>query len=148
MGAFQALFRAFGLDEEPAEVIHNHDDDSGDEVTCSRLNVVMKQDADFWYAQGVQIDYVAQGTSLEEAKTNFVEGLAETLLLHTQKFGSVEKVLKWAPVAAWESELHNEHYQVSFSAFDDAGSRLADLLPYNGVLYSTPQHSQQHQHAA
>ena len=141
MGGFKRHFStASGSERELTEVIHNHDDDSGDEVACSRLNVVLKRDDEFWYAQGVQIDYVAQGVNIEDVQAKFVEGLAETLLLHAQRFGSVEKVLRWAPESEWKDELHNEHYRVSFHAFDDNETRqLAELLPFSGVLYSIPQ---------
>src|SRR5579872_3323709 len=81
--------------------------DGGDTVACDSLEVVISHDKDFWYAQGKQIDYIAQGQSIEEVKERFLRGLSLTVKAHIKKFGSVEKLLRGAPASAFEHDVED-----------------------------------------
>lgn len=55
-----------------------------------RVHTTTVQDGSFWYTQGREIDYGAQGDTAQESFDNFVEGLRMTLELNTKKYGSVD----------------------------------------------------------
>ena len=40
-------------------------------VGIGNLKVVVIQDGDFWFAQGLEIDYASEGKNFEEVKTAF-----------------------------------------------------------------------------
>jgi hypothetical protein len=69
-------------------------------IVCDRDNE--------WYAQGLEIDYLAQGTSLANVKTAFERGLTTTIETHLKLFGHIQKLLKQAPTEVWE-----EFYQTA-----------------------------------
>lgn len=77
---------------------------SGDEhiVGFGNLRVVICQEGEQWFAQGLEIDYAADGTSLDDVKKNFEEGLAGTIHLHLKAYGNLKNLLKIAPPDAWE----------------------------------------------
>ena len=45
-------------------------------VGIGNLRVAIETDGKFWTAQGLEIDYIAQGDDLEDAKKQFEDGLA------------------------------------------------------------------------
>lgn len=71
----------------------------------SRLTKVMialiVPDGRFYFAQGVEEDYGAQGDSVEEAKRNYLTGLQMTKELHMRHFG--ETRLKRSPESLLKS---------------------------------------------
>jgi hypothetical protein len=70
-------------------------------ATMGNLRVVIVPDGKFWFAQGLEIDYGAQGDTAEEAKAHFFHGLAATLALHQERFGHIDGVLRVAPDETW-----------------------------------------------
>jgi hypothetical protein len=52
------------------------------------LHVLITQNDGHWFAQGAQVDYAAQGTSLEDVKKNFENGFAETIHEHLKVYGT------------------------------------------------------------
>ena len=46
------------------------------------LHVYVVPDSNFWFAQGVEIDYAAQGDSIDDAVQNFMTGLQRTIELN------------------------------------------------------------------
>lgn len=81
------------------------------------LRVRLTQEGDYWYAQGLEIDYVAQGDSIEAAKENFEIGLTSTLHENLKFHGSIEPVLIPAPVEVWEERLNPEASAKRFTHF-------------------------------
>lgn len=138
------IFRSHGKQGHKAHVFHIHDDDGSDGVVCSAVRVVIKRDNEFWYAQGVEIDYLAQGNSLDEVKERFKKGLIATIRTHIKKFGSVQKLLRWAPESEWKAELNNTGYPLTFvEVFDedktDIRQQLADAFPFGCLAFIEPQ---------
>jgi predicted RNase H-like HicB family nuclease len=74
-------------------------------VGIGNLRVIICQEDDQWFAQGLEIDYAADGSSFEEVKQNFQSGLRGTIELHLKSYGSLDKLLKIAPQAAWTELL-------------------------------------------
>jgi hypothetical protein len=50
-----------------------------------------------WLAQGFQIDYIAQGKTIDDVKSAFEDGLAATIHQHLKIHGDIEKLLRPAP---------------------------------------------------
>ncbi len=63
----------------------------------ARLRVLIEKDGPGWIAQGVDINYVAGGKTKDEAKKNFVVGLALTLQSNLEEHGSIDHFLKKQP---------------------------------------------------
>lgn len=70
-------------------------------VVIGNLRVMITHDDGSWFAQALEIDYAAQGTSLQDVKTRFEKGLAATIHEHLKIFGSINKLLQPAPPDVW-----------------------------------------------
>jgi hypothetical protein len=75
-------------------------------VGIGNLRVVLVPEGNAWFAQGLEIDYAAQGKTVEEAKANFEKGLTKTIDQHLKMFGTLDKVLKSAPPEVWSEYLY------------------------------------------
>lgn len=87
-----------------AEAIHVQ---AGDDhvVGLKALRVLLCPDGAGWYAQGLEIDYAATGSTMEETKENFEAGLAKTIAENVRMHGSIQKMLKVAPQDVWSEYL-------------------------------------------
>ena len=118
-----------------ATAVHGQD---GQEhlVGIGNLRVIICQDGDQWFAQGLEIDYAADGNSYEEVKDNFQNGLRGTIGLHLQSYGNLDKLLKIAPPAAWKELLtmgqRMRYTQVSFHVVDE---ELSIQFPFAAIDY-------------
>ena len=65
--------------KETAVAAHSVDaDEKHQAVGIGNLRVLILPDEDgFWFAQGLELDYGVQGSTLEEAKKHFEEGRSE-----------------------------------------------------------------------
>jgi hypothetical protein len=57
-------------------------------------------DGDMHFAQGLEIDYAAQGASLDDVKKAFEIGLEATIQAHLKEFGTLENLVVPAPAEA------------------------------------------------
>ena len=90
--------------EADGKAVHVERDDGCHEVVMDCLRVVIVRDgADHWFAQSLDIDYAAGGRTLEEAQHNFERGLAATIKAHIIKFGNLSKLMQDPPA---EELLH------------------------------------------
>ncbi|HEY5328832.1 MAG TPA: hypothetical protein VIJ79_03025 [Acidobacteriaceae bacterium] len=87
-----------------AAAIHGHDG-SDHIVGIGNLRVIICQDGEQWFAQGLEIDYAADGASFEAVKENFESGLRGTIDLHLKAYGNLDNLLKIAPQSAWTELL-------------------------------------------
>ncbi|HWW61332.1 MAG TPA: hypothetical protein VN181_08190 [Thermoanaerobaculia bacterium] len=62
------------------------------------LRVWITEEAGYFVAQGLEVDYAAQGRTREEAMQLFSEGFARTIDAHLREFESADAFLK--PVSA------------------------------------------------
>ena len=116
--------------------------ESGDHaVGIANVRVLLKEDGQFWVAQGVEIDYFAQGETLEQAQKNFGLGLASTVRLYLKHHQSIGPMLKWAPVEVYKSLMDGAEYrftQVSLHEIaPEQDLEIADL-PFNGIAFGRP----------
>lgn len=61
------------------------------------LNVLVMQRGEFWIAQGVELDYEAQGRSWSDVRYAFERGLVATAQAHVRRFGHLEHLFTPAP---------------------------------------------------
>src|SRR5574341_1478002 len=80
-------------------------------VGIGNLRVMISNDGSFWFAQGLEIDYSAEGRSLEDVKKEFADGLALTISEHLHVFGTLDNFLKTAPEEIWREFLHGATHQ-------------------------------------
>lgn len=69
------------------------------------LRVLVSHREGFWFARGLEIDYAAQGSTSNEVKRNFEEGLALTIGEHLKTFGNIENLIRPSPPETWR-QLH------------------------------------------
>lgn len=73
-----------------------------DKVFVKNLHVLISQDnSGTWFAQGLELDYAAEGSSAEDAALRFQEGLFWTLDEHLKRFDGVERLLVPAAAEHW-----------------------------------------------
>ncbi len=108
-------------------------------VGIGNLRVVIMQDDGSWFAQGLEIDYVAQGKTIKEVKKHFENGLEATVDEHLRIFGSIENLLKVAPQEIWDEMLlggtANKRYHYSQLSIHSLGKSLKESLPFDGIQY-------------
>lgn len=121
----------------PTSVFHFEDDDEH-AVLIQSLRVVIVQDGEQWFAQGLELDYAAAGVSQEDVKSRFEDGLAATIREHLKVYGSVRKMLNVAPQAAWNLWLtEGQKYkfdQTSFHPIQTTDAEIHDF-PFRGIAY-------------
>lgn len=64
--------------------------------------MIICDDEQEWYAQGLEVDYIAQGTSLDDVQRSFEIGLEKTIDAHLQLHGHILNLLKAAPSKVWD----------------------------------------------
>jgi len=105
-------------------------------VGLGNIKVIIVPDEKSWFAQGLEIDYGAQGDTPEDAKKNFQEGLGATIDLHLRMYGTIEKLLESAPPEVLQEASRNQERLELFSqvSFHDIGIR-SHGLPFSGIDY-------------
>lgn len=81
----------------PLAIHAKHKDGVHHLVGVENIRVVIVPDGKFWFAQGIDIDYAAQGKDVEAAKSNFERGLTATINQHLRIHNDISRVLKVAP---------------------------------------------------
>ena len=102
-------------------------DETGHQIHIEGLRVLVREDADGWIAQGLEIDYAASGISAEDVVERFAKGLAHTLHCHLKTFGTFERVLKSAPEKYWKPFLLGSYQRTACRALEEF--KRPDLLP-------------------
>ena len=106
-------------------------------VGIGNLRVLIVPDGKHWYAQGLEIDYGAQGDSIEDAQRNFERGLFSTIDLNLRINGNIDSLLRFAPSSVLREAKANKdsikrYWHVSFHAPAEA---LESALPFSGIDY-------------
>jgi predicted RNase H-like HicB family nuclease len=114
------------------------EDQHGDQaVAIWDLDVLIVPDGKFWFAQGLQLDYCAQGDSIEDAKKNFEDGLEATIDLNLRMYDSIENLLICAPSEVLKEALRNKesirvYKQISIH---EIGTRWQSALPFDVIRF-------------
>ncbi len=107
-------------------------------VGIRNLHVSIVQDGSFWFAQGLEIDYVAQGDTIDDARTKFEDGLAATIHENLRIHGTIEPMLQVAPQEVWKELLLNQdaiadrYSQVSVHQVPEI---MRSVLPFQSIAY-------------
>jgi hypothetical protein len=108
--------------------LHAHLGDGINLVAIGGLRVIIKPDGDRFVAQGLEIDYAADGDSLADVQEAFANGLKLTLQENVRLNGSIAPMLRPAPVEIWAeflacaAEQKYKHSQTSLGEI--AGMKL------------------------
>jgi hypothetical protein len=120
---------------ENAVAFHGQSSDGSHHVVgIGNLRVVIVPDGDFWFAQGLEIDYAVQGSSEAEVKKNFEYGLQATVNAHLTIHGTIEGLLKVAPPDVWKEFLGDPSGKRKL--YSQVTSHvLQGVLPFDGIHY-------------
>jgi hypothetical protein len=88
-----------------ATAFHGKTKDGTSIVGIGNLRVVILREGDVWFAQGLEIDYAAQATSLARVKRAFEQGLYATVHENLRLHNNIEKLLRPAPPEIWTEML-------------------------------------------
>lgn len=109
-------------------------------VGIGNLRVVLVDLGGCWIARGLEINYFAQGDSLEDVKKSFEDGLNATLDENIKAFGTIEKVLQVAPADSWNWVLEKapELQTLTHISFHQCSEEapIHELAPwFSGIEY-------------
>jgi len=122
-----------------AAVHIQHETGAVEAVAIWNLSVLIVPDEQHWFAQGLEINYGAQGDTVEEAKENFQAGLLATIQQHLRMYGNIEKILTFAPSSILKEAAQNKNSikrfaTVSFhEVLHDHSAQQA--IPFDGIDY-------------
>jgi hypothetical protein len=126
---------------KPATAFHaKHKDGLYHIVGIGNLRVVIVPDGELWFAQGLEIDYAAQGNSEADVKKQFEIGLWATIQEHLRVHGSIQNLLKIAPPTIWNELLYDAGENVRTGLFSQVSghevvSKIMKKLPFSGIQY-------------
>lgn len=104
-------------------------------VHIAALRVLVCQEGDLWTAQGVEVDYVACGGSLEDVQARFERGLAATVAANLEKFDNIDRLMKFAPEAEWRDMENPTEFAVDMLTVHTVKGTPLSRLPFNEIAY-------------
>ena len=120
---------------DTATAIHLASEDGAEHyVGIGNLRVMLFNDDGSWFAQGLEIDYAAQGSSIEDVQRRFTHGLRETIDFHLKMYGNIMGVLQLEPPEVW-GELYKSKRLFKHWQFDIYADDNRHLLPFEGIEY-------------
>jgi len=122
--------------KSPAEaVMLTHADGEHHIVGIGNIRVVLVPDGSRWFAQGLEVDYVAQGDSIEDVKKKFENGLEATIQEHLRVYGNIDSVLSVAPNEAWRLLFEKGATRKFYSQVTSHHVVKELMSPYAGINY-------------
>jgi hypothetical protein len=103
-------------------------------VGIGNLRVVIVPDGNFWFAQGLEIDYAVQGSSEQDAKKKFEYGLEATVEAHLMVHGTIEGLLRVAPPEVWKEFLGDPSGKKRLYS-QITSHVLQEELPFDAIHY-------------
>lgn len=97
------------------------------------LHVIITHDDESWFAQAAEIDYAAQGDSLEDVKSRFQQGLCATIHEHLTVYGTIDHLIHPAPPEVWK-----EIVSISEGAQHEYSQLSIHLVPFTQIEYILP----------
>jgi len=89
--------------------------------------MVTEEQEGYWFAQGLEVDYAAQGSSWQEVRKAFEDGFTATIDAHLKKFGHLDYFDRRAPQDVWE-EYQSAKFQKLFNSISIHLGRAIDRL--------------------
>ena len=114
--------------------------ESGEQIVgIGSLRVVLMQEGKSWFAQALDIDYVAQGATIEEARRNFEIGFLATVRENLRMHGDIRHILTPAPAPVWMDLMDPKGKPKRFSSrsiqIADESEELSGVMPFHGINY-------------
>jgi hypothetical protein len=84
------------------------------------------------------MDYASQGSSIEEAKQHFEDGLSATIQQHLRVYGSIKRLLAFTPSEVLVDALVDKASKVelySQVSLHHIGPAIQQALPFDGISY-------------
>jgi hypothetical protein len=104
------------------------------------LQVVLAKQGKDWIAQGIELDYVAAGTSQGDVKKRFEDGLTETIQAHLDKFGHLKNLVASTPAEVWMDLLKsNPKSQTYTSVSIHTFTPPVSDFPFGSIRYLVPE---------
>jgi hypothetical protein len=123
----------------PAVAIQaSHPDGEHHVVGIGNLRVVLVPDGDAWFAQGLEIDYAAQGDTVEDAKQQFEDGLVATIEEHLKQHGNIRLLLNVAPNEVWNEMLHEPGAQRKRFSTVSSHHIIKEATDFDGLEFLIP----------
>ncbi len=127
--------KVFSATHKDGAVAHHVDLEDGNHVVgLGAIKVLIVPDGEYWFAQGLEIDYSAQGDSVQAAQANFEIGLEATIEDHLRVNGDIKRLLAPAPADVWKEmlgEASGSQYRYSCVA----SYEIEQLKPYRSVCF-------------
>jgi len=124
-----------GTTGKSAMAIHAaHKDGEHHVVGIGNLRVIIIPDGKVFFAQGLEIDYAAQGDSVPDARKQFEEGLEATIQEHLRVHGNIDSLLKVAPNEAWNM-LHKSEARPQRYSQVTAHHVIKEATSFEGIDY-------------
>jgi hypothetical protein len=106
------------------------------------IRVLICPDGPAWFAQGIDIDYAAQGNTLDDVKLRFQEGLRATIEQNLKTYDTIERLLAFAPPSVLLQMIRSKSAfkalsQVSFHEIGPAVQQAMNQA-YEGIQYFIP----------
>ena len=123
------------------EALHGVLGEGEDIVGIGSIRVLLFREDGFWYAHGLEIDYLAQGDTIEEAKKSFEDGLTRTIHEHLKIHGNIEHIMQVAPQEIWElvfqpGTLVCRYHPVSFDPWGETTALPPHVTcPFQSIDY-------------
>lgn len=94
-------------------------------ISLNNVRVLIEEKTNYWFAQCLDIDYCAQGVSMNDVKQNFEDGLLGSIKANIDTFGSLDNFLIAPPFSVRKNLLNHSHHKFNCIAEYD----LKDSLP-------------------
>lgn len=116
---------------------HSLDHNSGQHtVSVGPMRVMVVPDGEYWFVQGLEVDYFAEGTSVDHALQMFVHGLELTIEEHIKMYGHVKKLTVSAPQHVWDEFYSNAQLgKLKEIAPERSAAIPAASLPFSGAAF-------------
>jgi hypothetical protein len=120
--------------------VHGSADDVHHVVGLGNIRVIIVPDGSAFFAQGLEIDFVSQGSTVEQAKKNFEIGLQATIEQHIKIYGHINGLLQPAPASVWKELIADKvAMRNRFWHFSEHTIQPQGALPYEGIKYLVEQ---------
>jgi len=119
-----------------------HTDAAGENraIVIDNLHVMIVPEGNGFFAQAFEIDYGVQGSTVEEVKKRFEDGLAATIHHNIEIYGSIKNILY--PNQEWYSlkeQNKGNEYDYSFSEWRDVAPKHSGM--FNRISYESVRHA-------
>lgn len=104
-------------------------------VILNDVRVIIVPDGDRWFAQGIDINYATDGSSIHEVQQNFESGLSLTIKANLQRVGNIDRIMRSPDMSVWAPLLQKKGLHFDFSMSDVHEMDDAEL-PYRRIQYS------------